>query len=80
MNTKKMEGNARGEGFVQKELTLKRGRYCIVPFSSFKECEVLLTLEVYFTCNGSQLKFLSKTEKICEKVADDIDAISPVFF
>lgn len=80
MNTKKLECNVRsqGEKFVQKIIMLKKGRYTIIPFSSLKEGDIFLNLEIYFTCPFYQIKFVNRTEKILEKVQDEFGESNPV--
>ena len=80
LKTDKLVCNVRSfnEPFVQKHLKLNKGRYVIVPFAMVKEGDVFLNLEIYFNCSFYQIKFLNKTERIIERVAEDMDESNPV--
>jgi len=68
------------ESFVQTHLKLTKGKYTIIPFSILKQGDVYLNLEIYFNCNLYQIKFVNRTEKIIDKVTEDMEAANPVIF
>lgn len=80
MNTQKLVCNVKSsnECFVQKYLKVSKGRYALIPFSILREGDVFLNLEIYFNCMIHQIKFLNKTEKLIEKVSDNMTETNPV--